>query len=102
MDQGGGDRRRRRRPHVENGLFLALEGDEKEPLGQRIIEVPVNAEATEVLRDPHSGFIAYVPVGSLKKGEALAKTKQCALCHGAGSERVWARCRRWRAVRPAT
>ena len=38
----------------------------------------MNAEATEVLRDPHSGFIAYVPVGSLKKGEALAKTKQCA------------------------
>ncbi|MEO8050683.1 MAG: c-type cytochrome [Acidobacteriota bacterium] len=68
---------------VNNGLFLA-EGDEKEPLGNRIVEVPVNAEATEILRDPHSGFIAYVPVGSLKKGEALAKSKQCALCHGEG------------------
>ncbi len=68
---------------IQGGLFLALEGDEKEPLGQRIIEVPVNAEATEVLRDPHSGFIAYAPVGSIKKGEALAKTKQCAVCHGA-------------------
>jgi len=68
---------------IQGGLFLALEGDEKEPLGQRIIEVPVNAEATEVLRDPRSGFIAYAPMGSLKKGEALAKTKQCAVCHGA-------------------
>ena len=67
---------------VQGGLFLALEGDAKEPLGQRIIEVPVNAEATEVLRDPHSGFIAYAPVGSLKKGEALVKSKQCAVCHG--------------------
>jgi cytochrome c553 len=68
---------------VNNGLFLA-EGDEKEPLGNRIVEVPVNAEATEVLRDPHSGFNAYVPVGSIKKGEALVKAKQCALCHGEG------------------
>lgn len=68
---------------VNNGLFLA-EGDEKEPLGNRIVEVPVNAEATEILRDPHSGFNAYVPVGSLKKGEALVKNKQCALCHGEG------------------
>jgi cytochrome c553 len=67
----------------ENGLFLA-EGEGKEPLGNRIVEVPVNAEATAVLRDPHSGFIAYVPVGSLKKGEALVKTKQCAMCHGEG------------------
>ncbi len=67
---------------VQNGLFLKLEGEETEPLGQRIIEVPLNAEATEVLRDPHSGFTAYAPVGSLKKGEALAKTKQCAVCHG--------------------
>ena len=68
---------------VNNGLFLA-EGDEKEPLGNRIVEVPVNAEATEILRDPHSGFYAYVPVGSIKKGEALVKAKQCALCHGEG------------------
>lgn len=68
---------------IQNGLYLA-EGEEKEPLGNRIIEVPVNAEATEVLRDPHSGFIAYAPIGSIKKGEALVKAKQCALCHGDG------------------
>ena len=70
------------------GMFLTLEGGETEPLGRRIIETPVNAEATEVLRDPRSSFIAYVPVGSIKKGEALVtsgagKTTQCAVCHGA-------------------
>jgi cytochrome c553 len=70
-----------------NGMFL-VEGNEKEPLGKRILETPENAEATEVLRDPHSAFFAYVPVGSIKKGEALVtkgagKTTQCGLCHGA-------------------
>jgi cytochrome c553 len=70
-----------------NGMFL-VEGDEKEPLGKRILETPENAEATEVLRDPHSGFFAYVPPGSIKRGEALvtrssAKTTQCGSCHGA-------------------
>ncbi len=74
---------------IQGGLFLKLEGSEMEPIAGRIIEVPENAEATEVLRDPHSGFIAYVPPGSLKKGAALVntggagKTTQCALCHGA-------------------
>jgi cytochrome c553 len=73
--------------HNANGMFL-VEGTEKEPLGKRILETPVNAEATEVLRDPHSGFLAYVPPGSIKRGEALvtkasSKTTQCGLCHGA-------------------
>ena len=67
---------------VAGGLFLVVEGGEKEPLGARIIEVPENTEATETLRDPRAGFIAYVPVGSLKKGEALAKS--CGTCHGEG------------------
>ena len=70
-----------------NGMFL-VEGNEKEPLGKRILETPVNAEATEVLRDPHSSFFAYVPPGSIKRGEVLvakasSKTTQCGLCHGA-------------------
>jgi cytochrome c553 len=70
------------------GMFLPLESGEKEPLGRRIIEVPENPESTETLRDPHSGFIAYVPPGSVKAGEKLVttgagKTTQCALCHGA-------------------
>jgi cytochrome c553 len=72
--------------HNNNGMFL-VEGNEKEPLGKRILETPVNGEATEVLRDPHSSFLAYVPPGSIKRGEALvtktnSKTTQCASCHG--------------------
>jgi cytochrome c553 len=73
---------------IAGGMFLTLEGSEKEPLGKRIIETPENAEATEVLRDARSGFFAYAPVGSIKKGEALVtkgggKTTQCGVCHGA-------------------
>ena len=69
-------------------MFLRLEGAGIEPIGQRIIETPEDAERTEVLRDPRGGFIAYVPVGSIKKGEALVatgggKTTRCAVCHGA-------------------
>ena len=65
------------------GIWIPMEGAGKEPIGMRIIETPENAERTEVLRDPRSGFIAYAPVGSLKKGEAVARTGECAVCHGA-------------------
>jgi cytochrome c553 len=73
---------------IQGGMFLTLEGNEKEPLGKRIIETPEDAEGTEILRNPHSGFFAYVPVGSVKKGEALVtkgagKTTACGVCHGA-------------------
>jgi len=65
---------------ISAGLFVALDGGEKEPLGKRILEVPESAEASEVYRDPRSGFVAYVPMGSVKRGEA--KSKECASCHG--------------------
>ncbi len=73
---------------ISGGLFLALDGNEKEPLGNRIIEVPESAEATEMYRNPRSGFIAYAPPGSVKKGETLVtsgggKTLACGTCHGA-------------------
>jgi cytochrome c553 len=45
--------------------------------------MPENTEATEVLRDPRSGFIAHVPPGSIKKGQALATSLSCGMCHGA-------------------
>ena len=70
------------------GWFLAASHtSEKEPIGQRIIEVPENLEQFEN-RDPRSQFIAYVPIGSLARGAALVstggagKTLQCAICHG--------------------
>ena len=75
---------------ANGGMWITLEGAEAgtEPIGSRIIETPVNAEHTELLRDSRSGFIAYVPPGSLKKGEALVRTGDgkvtaCTACHGA-------------------
>lgn len=56
--------------------------DGTEPLGQRIIEMPEDLRRTE-LRDASSGFVAYVPAGSIAKGEALVKAGACATCHGA-------------------
>lgn len=74
---------------IAGGMFIPLEGEAagKEPIGQRILEVPEHWERTE-LRDARAGFIAYVPAGSIKKGEALVttggggKTIQCGICHG--------------------
>jgi cytochrome c553 len=70
---------------IAGGMFIAEEGANAgtEPIGQRIIEVPENAEQTETYRNPRSGFIAYVPKGSLTRGAAIATRVQCALCHGA-------------------
>jgi len=73
------------------GIWIPV-GDEKEPIGMRIVETPEEAERTEILRDPRSGFIAYAPVGSIRKGEALVKTggngrtEACAVCHGQALE----------------
>jgi cytochrome c553 len=75
--------------YLRGGLHLRLTGEEagEEPIGRRIVESPVDTEGTEMLRNPRSGFIAYVPVGAVAAGEALArtggdKTIQCAICHG--------------------
>jgi cytochrome c553 len=60
-----------------------------EPIGNRIIEIPADEERTEA-RDPRAQHIAYVPTGSVKRGETIVttgdggKTTQCAICHGPG------------------
>jgi len=77
----------------QGGMFLRLEGEQAgtEPIGSRIIETPEKTHDTEFLRNPRSGFTAYVPPGSLKKGEALVKegttagggkVTACTICHG--------------------
>jgi cytochrome c553 len=64
-------------------------GGEKEPIGQRIIEVPDDLEQF-VSRDSRAQIIAYVPLGSIRKGETLAttgangRTVPCETCHGPG------------------
>jgi cytochrome c553 len=76
------------RTHVAGWMLVSTGGAGTEPIGRRIIETPENLERTE-LRDDSSGFIAYVPEGSLKKGELLVRTGApgrsvpCAACHGA-------------------
>lgn len=53
---------------------------ETDSIGNGIVEMP---------RDGASGFVAFVPVGSIMRGEALVtsggggRTVRCALCHGA-------------------
>ena len=78
-----------RKMRSAGGIWVPIEGEATEPIGTRIIETPENTEHTELLRDPRSGFIAYAPPGSIKKGEALVmtggngKTVACGICHGA-------------------
>jgi cytochrome c553 len=71
------------------GLFIPIKADGSmtEPLGDRIIEVPMDERQTETLRNPRVRFIAYVPKGSLARGEILVRTGNgkvtpCAVCHG--------------------
>jgi cytochrome c553 len=72
---------------ISAGMYLPVPNGGDEPIGDRIIEVPVDAEAAEIQRNPRIGFIAYVPPGSSKRGEALVttgagRTLPCAACHG--------------------
>ncbi|MFM8533771.1 MAG: c-type cytochrome [Acidimicrobiia bacterium] len=61
--------------------------DGTEPLGSRIIEMPEELARVE-LRDARASFVAYVPPGSIAKGEVLVKsggngrTVACGSCHG--------------------
>jgi cytochrome c553 len=71
-----------------NGRMRFVEpGGATEPIGTRIITVPEDQPRAR-LRDPSSGFISYVPPGSVAKGQALAesggggKTVACGFCHG--------------------
>lgn len=76
------------RTYVSRGFMrLSWPGGESEPIGNRIVELPQDVER-QTMRDPHSGTIAYVPTGSVSRGETLVsdggdgKTVQCAICHG--------------------
>jgi cytochrome c553 len=68
-------------------IVVPDESGQTEPIGQRILETATDFHRTE-LRDARSGYVAYVPMGSIKKGQELAttggggKTLQCNVCHG--------------------
>jgi cytochrome c553 len=70
-----------------NNMRVALPGGGTVPIGSRIVELPED-EAAAIARDPRSGFVAYVPTGSVAKGKTLVttgggETTACAICHGA-------------------
>jgi cytochrome c553 len=68
-------------------FYMLVKDGGTEPIGQRIIETPVDVAQFEH-RDTRSQFIAYVPKGSIAKGEVLATTggagitTPCMTCHG--------------------
>ena len=82
---------------VEGGLRVPIEPEELEPIGQRIVEVPKFPSRSRAL-DPRAPFVAYVPMGSLRRGRAFVssggavmrgttvvvpgKTPPCTQCHG--------------------
>lgn len=68
-------------------FYMTVPNGGREPIGRRIVEVPVDVEQFEH-RDSRSQFTAYVPTGSIARGEALARSggsagsAACATCHG--------------------
>ena len=78
---------------------MALTRDFRETVGARVARDPAFARALldeaatlflngepetarTLLRDPISGFVAYVPPGTLNRGKQVAAKYQCATCHG--------------------
>lgn len=72
---------------VVGAILAKAPGGGTEPIGNRIIEIPEELERFEN-RDARTPYEVYVPVGSLKRGEMLAKTggggktQACIICHG--------------------
>ncbi|MEZ0309347.1 MAG: cytochrome c [Ramlibacter sp.] len=70
-------------------FFSPTDDGAREPIGNRIVEYPEDVERFELLRDGRVRFIAWVPPGSIARGEALVKSQTrpgamaCASCHGA-------------------
>ncbi len=58
-----------------SNMRLALQNGGSEPLGNRIVELP-DDETAAIARDPRSGFVAYVPKGSVSKGESSCQNGQ--------------------------
>lgn len=85
------------RSKIVTNMFVPVETARTEPIAGRIMEMPEDADATELLRHPRSGFVAYVPPGSVSRGAVLVNTGgativdgktipgptiACATCHG--------------------
>lgn len=72
---------------VAGAIMIPDGSGQTEPIGDRLMETATDFKRTE-LRDAHSGYVAYVPIGSIAKGKQLVttggggKTLQCDICHG--------------------
>ena len=74
------------RVHVAAWLYVTDAAGGEESLGERIVEMPLDFERHE-RRDPNTPYVAYVPLGSLERGQAIATTARdgaptCTSCHG--------------------
>jgi len=73
---------------LDEGEFYEITGTEPvEPIAGRILESPQDEHQANYLRNSRSGWDAYVPLGSLARGEDLVntgggKTISCDVCHG--------------------
>lgn len=73
--------------HMEYYGLAPTPGAGNEAIGNRIILVPANPKLTR-LGDTRSGYIAYVPPGSIERGATIAANgvgaaPACESCHGA-------------------
>jgi len=66
LDQGSRDGNSGEDRNV-GGFFVPLEGKETEPIGQRILKCRLIPRLTRCIATQESGWIAYAPMGSVKK-----------------------------------
>lgn len=72
--------------HWSDFVLVPNSNGAREPIGKRIIETPVDVEAREA-GDDHVESIAWVPPGSIERGETIASkgigtAAACESCHG--------------------
>jgi cytochrome c553 len=83
------ERTRIPRARIAGSIYAPDKAGGEEPLGERLIEMAPDFERHE-MRDDRMRYVAYVPVGSIARGRAIARsgaqgpTSACIGCHGPG------------------
>ena len=67
---------------MQGELFIPTAKELTEPIGNRIIEVPTDVEASQILRSSGGTWIAYVPVGAVARGQDLVTTGGASIVNG--------------------
>jgi cytochrome c553 len=68
------------------GMYFAAKSGDVEPIRDRVIELPEDEQLT-LRQDSRSGYVAYVPRGSIEEGRSLLTDHgrhpvSCGACHG--------------------